>query len=886
MPRQPSDSYDAFISYSHALDGALAPALQRGLQRFAKPWYRVRALRVFRDEASLSANPALWSSIAQALARSSFFILLASPRAAESRWVGREAEQWRSTKPIDTLFIALSDGELVWDEAAGDFDWERTSALPETLRGAFAEEPRWVDLRWARTASDLSLSHAQFRDAVAELAAPLHGVPKDELASEEVVQHRRTVRLARGAVATLAALTVAAVLFGVFAMLQRNEARRQRDLATSRSLVQAARANLDTRLDLAALLSLEAYRIEPSPETRSGLVEAVARTRHVTGVRHADQPIERIAFSPGRELLAGAGTQNVSLWDLSDPSAATTTVPVRNAKALAFSSDGTSIAVAGPRAVSLWRLGNTPTLAMTVRLHGALALAFVDGVRLGAVDTHGVVLVSTETGKTLRRWPLAHGISAADFASRVPVAAVAGPNRLSVVDLRRKSGAIGLPVPGIPRGVAIDATGGRVAALDLPGRTVTLWTRDTGAVRTRDLARVTTALAFDPAGKQLALGGSDGRVDLVSAALTGSTTTLRGPSGSIYDIAFPARGPLAAGGESGTIVLLDPRSTHAERVLGRLPPTFSLDFAENANTLAVAGFGNDVHVWDLDDGAGGPKAIRVSSDQRAVAVDASGARVVVAKLDGSVWLHDASGNRTMLRPPAAGSPDRPVAISSTGVVAWGSSGHIGRWDLGSAAQLEPLDVAGLPSSLAFSADGEELAIAGNRGVTVARLVEGRLSSEVIDRKPSVSVALGRSGDLVAFATSDRVTVWDTERQRVRFVTSIPLEATVALAFSPDDGTLGVGTSAGDVRFLDTDTGVGLGTPLSVPGGPVADIDFSPGGEMLATGTQGGVVTLLDDVLWSDVDAMEERLCEAAGRNLTPDEWREFVPGRSYEESCF
>ena len=52
-------AYDAFVSYSHAADGRLAPALQRGLQSLAKPWYRRRALRVFRDETSLSASPEL-----------------------------------------------------------------------------------------------------------------------------------------------------------------------------------------------------------------------------------------------------------------------------------------------------------------------------------------------------------------------------------------------------------------------------------------------------------------------------------------------------------------------------------------------------------------------------------------------------------------------------------------------------------------------------------------------------------------------------------------------------------------------------------------------------------------------------------------------------------
>jgi hypothetical protein len=79
-----SSGYDVFISYSHALDGALAPALQTGLEQFSKPWYRPRALRVFRDTTSLSANPGLWSSIEKALASSAWLVLMASPQAARS----------------------------------------------------------------------------------------------------------------------------------------------------------------------------------------------------------------------------------------------------------------------------------------------------------------------------------------------------------------------------------------------------------------------------------------------------------------------------------------------------------------------------------------------------------------------------------------------------------------------------------------------------------------------------------------------------------------------------------------------------------------------------------------------------------------------------------
>src|SRR5215472_1003596 len=45
--------YKAFVSYSHAADAALASALQAALQGFAKPLYKLRAMRLFRDEASL-----------------------------------------------------------------------------------------------------------------------------------------------------------------------------------------------------------------------------------------------------------------------------------------------------------------------------------------------------------------------------------------------------------------------------------------------------------------------------------------------------------------------------------------------------------------------------------------------------------------------------------------------------------------------------------------------------------------------------------------------------------------------------------------------------------------------------------------------------------------
>src|ERR1700754_416135 len=145
------DGYDGFLSYSHAVDGRLAPALQTGVERFAKRWNRTRALRIFRDKASLAANPSLWQVIERALARSDWFLLMASPEAAASVWVGREVDWWLRHRGADGLLIVVTGGELCWNEDLGGFDPAVSTALPPALYGAFRAEPLWVDARWARS---------------------------------------------------------------------------------------------------------------------------------------------------------------------------------------------------------------------------------------------------------------------------------------------------------------------------------------------------------------------------------------------------------------------------------------------------------------------------------------------------------------------------------------------------------------------------------------------------------------------------------------------------------------------------------------------------------------------------------------------------------------
>lgn len=320
--------YDAFISYSRALDGTLAPTLQRGVQRFAKPWYRLRALRVFLDDASLSANPGLWTSIEDALRRSRWLILMASQEAAASQWVGRELEWWLEHRSAQRILVVLTSGEY-------------SQAVPAAVRRALGEEPRWVDLRWLRETDHVDDSNPRLRECVADIASAVRGVPKDDLVGEHVRQHRRAVRLARGAVTALAVLTVGVLVAAFIAVGQRNDAVAQARTATARGLASAAVANLRTDLALSQVLAAEAYRVEPSPQTRSALFSALTASPQLDRYLQVGGEVSALAASAdGKVAVAGTQDGRVVRLELSSGRRTEQKVGPRPVTAVTASADG------------------------------------------------------------------------------------------------------------------------------------------------------------------------------------------------------------------------------------------------------------------------------------------------------------------------------------------------------------------------------------------------------------------------------------------------------------------------------------------------------------------------------------------------------------------
>lgn len=308
--------YDAFISYSHAADGQLAPRLQTALERYAVPWYRRPILRIFRDETNLSATPHAWPTIEMNLDRARFLILMASPNAANSKWVHREVEHWLATKSAETLLIVLTAGDISWDDARGDFDWTKTTALPDVLKDRFVHEPLYVDLRnWGKAPNELSLLNDHFADKVLRLAAPLRGKPMDELSVQAVREVNRRIRHARIAMAVIAVLAVAAGTAAVGFWTQRDQALTALAQSNSHELAARARVTSLDRFDLAIVLAMRSIDLARASgvswtEGASALRDIMAQTHGSRAycLQGSQSEGRAIGFSESRRLVA-VGTQ-------------------------------------------------------------------------------------------------------------------------------------------------------------------------------------------------------------------------------------------------------------------------------------------------------------------------------------------------------------------------------------------------------------------------------------------------------------------------------------------------------------------------------------------------------------------------------------------------
>jgi WD40 repeat protein len=922
--------YDAFISYSHAKDKRIASALQSVVQKLGKAWYHRRALRVFRDDTSLSATPHLWPSIEEALRQSRFLILLASPGAAASRWVGQEIAYWLDHNSADTMLIALTEGQLDWDEAIGDFRWSEATPLPTALKNRFATEPRWIDLRSYRDGD--TPKGGEFMGLGADFAAEIRGIRKEDLLSQEVRQQRRAMTLASAAAAALVVLLVAAGWQWNDARLQRNQAQFERDKARMQLLaMQARRTNAEATspndIERAAALALEgieaAYKLNLPAEADAVEAARSALVRLPLLALARGSPVTSLAALPDGRLASASRDGKIRLWPKEGVGEPVVLSHGREnndeVRSLAVLTDGRLVSGGMDGKIKIWPkegMGEPkvlshgtvtsqsgkeefyPVTSLTVLPDGRLASAGFDfKIKLWPKDGGPpVVLSHSGVGPARSLAVLADGrLASAGDDGNIKIWPKEGGGEAVVF-------AHGNSVQSLT--VLRD---GRLASAGGQNGKIMIWPKegDTGGPVVLWHGSVVNSLAVLADGR-LASAGNDGNIKIWPKEFGEPVVLTHGLR--VAALAVLADGRLAsAGGDN--IKIWPKEGTSEPLVRSHGSPIESLVVLTDKR-LASAGDDGNINIWPTDDVG---KPVILSHGNREVhslAALADG-RLASGGDEGEIKLWPKEGTGEPMILSNYGRVASLAVLADGQLASGGMDGKIRLWP--QQPTVTPYSfsarpyVSGksvvffsyrswAPTSLAVLADGG-LASAGadgeiklwpmpprswlsplTRGPVILSHANAVWSHGVLVNQAAVdSLAALSDGRLASGGDNGKIKIWPKGGTGEPLILShgYPVRSLAQLA----DGRLASGGDDGDIKLWPKE---GTGEPVVLShGSPVMSLVAVADGRLASGGRDGKIK------LWLvDQQKLIAALCLRAGRNLTKDEWAHYIGADTpWQPSC-
>ena len=292
--------YRAYISYSHK-DEHWAAWLHRALESYRVPRNLVgnktnggeipsRIRPVFRDRDDLSSATDLQGTVKQALADSENLIVVCSPEAAASHWVGEEIRQFARLGRADRIFCIIVDGKPAEDGSV-------SNCFSAALTEIGMKEPLAADVRkWADGKHVAKL----------KLIAGLLDIRLDELRQREL--QRRRKRQAFVGMCIVAVLVL--VVMTVFSQISEQHEREKAEQLATFIVDLGERLQTDADLETLALISAEASKhlqsLDPdklSPETGKKVALALRQMGRVS--QYQGRPEEALeAFQRSRNIFS------------------------------------------------------------------------------------------------------------------------------------------------------------------------------------------------------------------------------------------------------------------------------------------------------------------------------------------------------------------------------------------------------------------------------------------------------------------------------------------------------------------------------------------------------------------------------------------------------
>lgn len=731
--------YKVFISYSHAADGRLAPELESALKKFAKPWYRGSAVRTFRDESNLNVSSDLPGKIRAAIRDSEFFLLLASPGAANSHWVKLEVKTFLESNTSERLLIVLTGGSLVWNRRKKDFVRDAACAFPDVGRRVFRSEPLWKDLREVKGEAQLSIRNPVFSDAVASISSTIRGIPLDKIKGRDVIEHKRTKRTAWAAALTLVLLFVAAVVAAYVAKRQAGVATARR-IAAESALLSARQPNL---LGVSALLASEALRRSPSVEAQETLAAALQLLPHSAAVVRHRGPVNAVAFTgdgdyvvtggeDGRVLVSEArGGKLVAELKLDSP-----------LKIIAAGADGSSVTAVtrfGEVAAWRWRDGDAAPLRFDLGIHVTAYAVSGEGLFLAAATeqdskAHALDVYALGTGERLA------SVKPKSDSVIKSVAFSVGGEYLAAGDdaggLTLFSGwktksprvALSLRTSGEVTRIIFDFDSRHVAAATSRD-TLHVWdVKDGREVANANVDFVLKDIAYDATGGYIAGGSEDATARVWSVSGGGGGLQTARPQAQLvnggavnvvafcYDFDQRFERYVATASDDGTARLWDYsiNSTHSQsRERVRMPhgaPVRAIAFSSKGKLIATAGDDGAAHVWDFQSTPSLVQFRNPLSSRQLVAFREGRDVLLTAGIEGLLYSWEPGGKR--IEEWVFGSSHNPeVALSPGGAyLATVKGRELSFIDTSSKKTVSQVRLPGFFKEMSFGEGGRYLAV--------------------------------------------------------------------------------------------------------------------------------------------------------------------------------
>lgn len=446
------------------------------------------------------------------------------------------------------------------------------------LRGARLEQ---LEVWRATTNLTLAPLEAEFIRKSIEVQKQETQVESERIA-REAAQERRSQTLLRALVAVFAVAALFSGGFGIFAILQRNDAIEARDgeaEARQEALIQAsiglasqAVAELDSDApERGVLLALEALENYPYTwQAEQALAQIVYGTHQYISLRSARNRVRDIAFSPDGTLIVGSGELSNDIWDsrsgewLTEFSMSTDEQEVAGVD---WFSDSSTLLTASA-ALHIARVWDVETGDELLRYEGH------DGaVNAAYVSTNDSMALTASADGTAHIWSIETGEMIQIFTGHV----------------------------GTVEDAIWSPDNSQIATASDDG-TIRFWDVDSG----RELLRLdahlggVTAVTWSPDGTRIASAGNDGLGRVWDVETGNLIITLIGHDAAVRDIEWSPDGNLlaTAGGDSQARVWESVAGREMFALGGGDADIVSISWSPDSQRLVV-GAGTTSRVWEI-----------------------------------------------------------------------------------------------------------------------------------------------------------------------------------------------------------------------------------------------------------------------------------------------